>query len=143
MERQAVMNMQRLLLGFAALFLIPFVQADQLTKEQQDALKAVINQLTHPEIRAEQLKSDKKALESDRAVKELGGEYSEEIYQLAAQIMENLVREAQGDPDKMMKILEKAQQNPSSFANTFTEEQKRKLKELGKKIEKRQGKLIH
>ncbi|NBY21120.1 hypothetical protein EBQ74_12995 [bacterium] len=76
-------------------------------------------------------------------MKELGGEYSEEIYQLAAQIMENLVREAQGDPDKMMKILEKAQQNPSAFADTFSEEQKRKLKELGKKIEKRQGKLIH
>jgi len=135
--------MKTFLISLIASFFLPVALADNLNQEQKNALKEVMNQLTNPSARMEQLKNDKKAQDSDKVVKELGGEYSEEIYQLAAQIMENLVREAQGDPDKMMKILEKAQQNPSAFADTFSEEQKRKLKELGKKIEKRQGKLIH
>ncbi|NBX69633.1 MAG: hypothetical protein EBR01_11800 [Proteobacteria bacterium] len=135
--------MKTFLISLIASFFLPVALADNLNQEQKNALKEVMNQLTNPSARMEQLKNDKRAQDSDKAVKELGGEYSEEIYQLAAQIMENLVREAQGDPDKMMKILEKAQQNPSAFADTFSEEQKRKLKELGKKIEKRQGKLIH
>ena len=135
--------MKTFLISLIASFFLPVALADNLNQEQKNALKEVMNQLTNPSARMEQLKNDKKAQDSDKVVKELGGEYSEEIYQLAAQIMENLVREAQGDPDKMMKILETAQQNPSAFADTFSEEQKRKLKELGKKIEKRQGKLIH
>lgn len=116
--------------------------ADNLSQEQQKALNQVMSQLTNPTLRAEELKNNIKGQESDRALKDLGGEYSEEIYQLAAQIMENLVREAQGDPDKMQQILEQAHKNPEAFANRFSEDQKRKLKDLAKKIEKRRSKPL-
>jgi len=70
-------------------------------------------------------------------VKALGGnqENSDAIYGLAADVMGTLSQQAGGDPDKMDAILQKAMENPAGFAESFTPEQKQKLRELGSKIE--------
>ncbi len=112
------------------------LMAETLTPAQEKALAGAIEELTHPAKRAEALKKSPKAAESDKFVKEVGGEYSEDLYQLAGKLMENLTREGHGDPDQMDQILEKARKDPEGFAKTFTPEQKRLLKELGQKIEK-------
>lgn len=118
-----------------AVLLVTDIKAETLTNEQQKALGGAIQELTDPSKREAAIKNDPKAVKSDQMVKEVGGEYSEEIYQLAGKVMESLASEAGGDPEKMEKILEKAQKNPEAFANTFSDEQKRMLNQLSKKIE--------
>jgi hypothetical protein len=110
--------------------------AESLSPEQQQALTGAIQQLTDPDQRSKVLKADKKAAASDQVVKEVGGEFSEEIYQLAGKVMESLVQQTHGDPQKMEEILEKAKKDPASFAKTFNSDQLKTLQELGKKIEK-------
>lgn len=114
---------------------------ERLSAEQQKALSTVMEQLTNPEKRQEILKDDPKAAQADQFLKEVGGAYSEDIYKLAAQVMQTLALEANGDPNKMEQLLERAKKNPSSFANSFTPEQKDSLKKIAEKLQK--SKAVH
>jgi hypothetical protein len=60
---------------------------------------------------------------------------SGEMYQLASDIFANISLKANGDPDRMMQLLQEAQQNPEAFANSFTPEQRRQLSELARQVE--------
>ena len=123
-------------------FYTPILKGQDLSSEQEQALSGAVEELTDPAKRSENLKKDPKAAKSDEMVKEVGGEYSEEIYGLAGEVMQSLVKKTQGDPDKMEQLLKDAEKNPEAFANTFTPDQKKALKELSKKIEKsKQNKL--
>lgn len=86
--------------------------------------------------RQEIIKNDPKAKEADQVVKETGGPHSEEVYKLAAEVMQTLAVEAKGDPDKMEELLEKARRDPASFADKFSPTQKARLKILAEKIGK-------
>ncbi|NDD05636.1 MAG: hypothetical protein EB078_12075, partial [Proteobacteria bacterium] len=107
---------------------------EKLSNEQQKALSTVMEQLTNPEKRQEILKESPKAAQADQFLREVGGAYSEEIYKLAAQIMQTLAIAANGDPNKMEQLLEKAKKDPASFANSFTPEQKSSLKKITDKL---------
>ncbi|MBM4316900.1 MAG: hypothetical protein FJ116_05410 [Deltaproteobacteria bacterium] len=116
------------------------VYAETLSKEQEQNLRDAKQEFLDPSKRSENLKKDPKAAKSDELVKEVGGEFSEDIYKLAGDVMDTLASEAQGDPDKMEKILQKAEKDPESFANSFSPEQRKKLKELANKIEQSKSK---
>lgn len=118
------------------------IQAKDLTAEQENALKGAIEELTNPTKRAENLKNDPKAAESDKILKEVGGEFSEEIYQLAGKVMETIAAQAQGDPKKMQEILDRAKKDPAGFAKTFTPEEQKLLKDIGQKVEKSKKKSL-
>ena len=143
------MNHSQLIVRLIVLFLVSggagFTRSfsTTLTEDQEKALTGAMEELTDPTKRQENLKKDKKAAESDELVKEVGGEFSEEIYQLAAKVMETVASDAKGDPDKMEKILNKAAKDPARFAKTFSTDQKKILKQLGEKIERSKKPAIH
>lgn len=113
-----------------------FVFAEPMSPDQDKALSQVVDLLTDPKKLHEIVGDDPKAKEADRFLRSVGGEHSGEIYQLAAEIFQSLAAEAQGDPEKMERLLEKAKQDPTSFAKKFTAGQKSRLREIAGKIEK-------
>lgn len=56
---------------------------------------------------------------------------SQEIYELSAEIMPTLVEKSGGDSKKMLELMK----NPEAFANSWTPEQKEKLKRLAEKLQ--------
>lgn len=58
----------------------------------------------------------------------------EEIYGLAADVMADVTRQANGDPEKMMQILSEAQKNPQAFGIKLTPAQRQKLQDIAKKL---------
>lgn len=93
------------------------------------------------------LLKDKKARESalntkdakaaDQNVKDLTGNnpvLTDEIYGLAAEVFEIIVKESGGDPDKMSELLSSYQKDPASFANKFSASQKAKLRDISSQV---------
>lgn len=103
----------------------------------QEALRQTIQLLNSPVQRGEVIGKDPKAKSADDQVQSLMGtpENTAKLYELAGKIMENLATQAEGDPQKMMEILEKAQRDPASFAASFTPEQQKMLQDLAKQVE--------
>ena len=110
--------------------------AEKLSSDQEKALAEVVDQLRDPQKRKEAVGNDSKAKQADEFLKQLGGAQSEEIYQLAAEILQGLVVEANGDANKMEQLLEKAKKDPASFGNKLTAEQKKHLQQIAEKIGK-------
>lgn len=110
----------------------------KLDAASQEALRQTIQLLNSPVQRGEVIQKDSKAKAADDQVQSLMGtpENTAKLYELAGKIMENLANQAEGDPQKMMEILEKAQRDPSSFASSFTPEQQKMLQDLAKQVEK-------
>ena len=54
-----------------------------------------------------------------------------------------MVGSAEGDPNKMREILEKAQKDPEAFANSFSDEQKETLKNIGEKVKEDDSQMWH
>lgn len=143
MTKSSFLNLTLSLFVSVTFLYSQLVKAEQLSTEQENALSGALDELRDPVKRSENLKKDPKAAKSDEMVKEVGGEFSEEIYGLAGEAMQNLVRSTQGDTAKMEKILQAAEKNPEAFANSFTPEQKKALRELSNKIEKSKKKSLH
>lgn len=131
--------MKLALVAFA--FLSLNLAAETFDKSTQEALDGTMELLRSPGKRDDAIKGDAKAKAADAQVKALAGDpaTTQKLYELSALIMENLVKQANGDPEKMMKILEAAQKDPSAFANTWSPEQRQMLKDLGQQIEKKRG----
>lgn len=126
------------LLALTLLVLCLPLRAEKLDKNAQEALEQTMGMLRSSQKREEEIKKDPKAKAANAEVESLTGsaENTQKLYELSALIMENLTKQAGGDPDKMVKILEQAQKDPAGFANSFTPEQQKLLKQLGKDIEK-------
>ena len=80
--------------------------------------------------RAEAISKDPKAKKTDEQLKKLaGGSDSavDAIYDLSADIMETITRQAGGDSEKMRELLVDALRDPAKFVGKFSPEQKAKL----------------
>lgn len=106
------------------------IYAETLSKEQEQNLRDAKQEFLDPSKRFENLKKDPKAAKSDELVKEVGGEFSEDIYKLAGDVMDTLASEAQGDPDKMEKILQKAEKILNPLPTRFLLNREKSLKSL-------------
>lgn len=101
--------------------------------ETRAAVKAVQDQMKSPQFHKDAAKNSKDAAEVEKRVKELAGSEAneQEIYNLAADVLGNM---QDMTPEQMTQLLKEAQNNPEAFANKFTPEQRRKLKELSERI---------
>ncbi len=54
----------------------------------------------------------------------------QKINALAADVFNKLVEQSNGDPDKMMQMVDAARRDPASFANSFTPEQRKQLESI-------------
>ncbi len=131
--------MKPLLLALA--FLALSLHGEPLDKSSTEALNDTLDILRDSTKRKDVIKGDPKAQAADSQVKSVAGDEqnTQRIYELSALIMQNLVQQTGGDVDKMMKIIQAAEKDPAAFANTWSPEQKKMLKELGKDIEKKGG----
>lgn len=93
--------------------------------------------LNNPSERNQAVGKDAKAQWIDQQVKSLAGssENADAIYALAADIMENVAEEANGDPEAMLKALEKAKSNPEAFAAKLSPNQREKLRSIAGQLQ--------
>jgi hypothetical protein len=113
----------------------------ELDEHQKKGLKDTQDLLRNKKAREKAIGSDAKAKEADAKAGALAGspENKEEMYDLAAQVMDKITTEANGDPEKMQALMLEAQKNPKAFYEKyFTAEQKANLRNLANKIEKSQ-----
>lgn len=112
------------------------VQAE-LDQYDQKALQQTQELLKNPSERNKAIANDKAAKDIDAKTGSLAGsaEKKEEIYSIAAQVMEKITKDANGDPEKMKKLLQEAQSNPEAFYNKFDSSQKSQIQNLAGKIE--------
>lgn len=108
-----------------------------LSSADQQALQQTKELLTNKNQRESALTTES-AKAADSYVKSLGGaQHSEDIYNLASQVFEKLVKKYNGDANKIAEILEKAKTDPAGFANSeFTAEELAALKALAQKLPK-------
>jgi hypothetical protein len=123
------------ILAFTQIF--PVFALAQTAKSTADDnltdMQKVQRDLVDPKRRKDMIK-DPKAKDADANVQKLGGTEANQqmIYELAAQVFGNMKDKS---PDEMMKILEQAQRDPAAFAESWSPEQREKLKRLGQSIE--------
>jgi hypothetical protein len=113
--------------------------AGQLDEHDQKALKETQELLTDKANRQESLKNNAKGTDADAGVRSLlGGDaaMTEEVYALAADVFANVVKDAGGDVTKMQEMMAKFHRNPAAFADSWTPEQKAKLRKLAEKLGK-------
>ena len=115
-----------------------------LSEADKSALEKTKNLLTNSNERDSTISKDKDAA-ADLAVKDITNDKKtqDDIYKLSAEKFNSLVGSAEGDPNKMREILEKAQKDPEAFANSFSDEQKETLKNIGEKVKEDDSQMWH
>ncbi|MBI2607108.1 MAG: hypothetical protein HYW49_13620 [Deltaproteobacteria bacterium] len=131
--------MLHVICGFFFLLHTTVARAQQergLDPASQEALLKTQQLMRDAKLRQSAVGSDPKAKDMDSKVRDFAGsdENTQEIYSLGADVMENLVKESGGDPEKMQKLLDEAKKNPSAFAARFSPAQKAKLNAVAEKI---------
>lgn len=92
--------------------------------------------LLDPSQREEFLKKHEDARAADqKVINAVGAQNKEETYQIAADIMDNMLKETNGDPQALQKIMQDVQTNPEAFYQRLTPEQKKRIKGLADQIE--------
>lgn len=117
-----------------------FAHAD-LDQHDEQGLRDTQQFLKTPKDREEFLKTDPKARSVDKKVESLSGssKNKEEIYGIAADVFEKIVRETNGDTQKMQKLLEEAQANPEKFYQKyFDDNAKARVRGVATDIERHQ-----
>lgn len=102
------------------------------------ALEEATFLLNNPAAREAYIRNNDSAQKADRTLRDLAGsdQTADEIYRLASDVFANIMLKANGDPDKIMQLLQEAQQNPQAFANSFTPEKKKMLGDLARQVER-------
>lgn len=78
-------------------------------------------------------RDSKGALQTQQQVKEITGsaENERDVYALAAEVLGNMQGKSM---DEIIKIIDSASKNPAGFADSWTPEQKKKLKALAERM---------
>lgn len=112
----------------------------QLDKDQEQGLKDTKEFLKNSKERQDWINKNAPAKDVDNKVESLAGskQNKDEIYGIAADVMDKLTRDAKGDPAAMQKILDEAQGNPEAFYNKyFDEASKQRVRGVANDIEKK------
>ena len=106
--------------------------------ETRKAVEEVQSQMQSSSFQENAAKESKEAAAVRKHVKELSGNSSNEqdLYKLAAEVLGNM---KDNSPEEMQRILQEAQKNPAAFAESWTPEQKKRLKEISERIPAAQG----
>ena len=117
------------------------VLAEELNKVDSEALDKTVQMLNNPVAREGAIKENGDgAKKADKMAKDLMGSDAnvQEIYKAAAEIFRKMASDNNGDLDKMMEAMGKAQQDPEGFYKTLSPEQKEMIKNLGDKAAEQQ-----
>ncbi len=68
----------------------------------------------------------------------MNGDQKNQMFNISADVMGQITKDQNGDPDAMKKLLEKAQQNPEEFYKSLSPESRNMIKNLGGQIENSQ-----
>jgi hypothetical protein len=126
---------------FGSMIVIQTICAESTTKEKKEALENAQKALTDPKERREVMNSSPQAQMADNKVKDLlgGPENTDELYKLASDVLADLSKKANGDPEQLKKLLLEANQDPEKFYGTLGSTQKDKISDLSKKAEARKS----
>jgi len=111
--------------------------AEDLTAEAMKALEDTQAVLRNPTLRA--LQPEAQSPDGARLMQQiqaLGGsaQDNEALFQIAAEVMGDITREAHGDPDQMQRILEDAKKNPQGFARRLSPKEQQEIRDLAGKL---------
>jgi len=104
------------------------------TNIDQQAVEHAQSVMRNPSERNEALRDNKNAQGTDKMVKDLMGEDSDEMYNAAADFMPYIVKMGEGDPAKMNVFMQNALRDPASFEKNLPPDLRNKITELSKKV---------
>jgi hypothetical protein len=108
--------------------------AQTLDPSSQDALAAVLQVLRDPALRSGAIAADPQAQAADAQVRALtrgSAALTQEVYELAGQIFEELTRASGGDVQGMSQALARAQADPAGLAAVLSPRTLERLRALG------------
>src|SRR5579863_3506655 len=96
--------------------------AQELDAESALALSRTQQLLQDPDALRQFIAAHPAARSADRGVRELSSSdaTTADIYSLASEVLESMVKDANGDSAKLKKLISDAQANPEAFAETWT-----------------------
>lgn len=127
-------NLLFLAFGLSSAFVsLPALAQQKLDQASQTALTQTQQMMTDPATRAKEIKGDTAAEAVDQKVHQTLGAQTDEAYALAAEILQTLVQQSNGDPEKLQAMMLQLQKNPESLP--LTPAQREKLKAIAGKVE--------
>jgi hypothetical protein len=102
----------------------------------EEALRNTQRLLRDPNERQNAIANDPTALQADQRARQLLGPNSEKAYELSAQLMQTIVRETNGDPQKMQKLILELQSNPHALEKFLTPAQRDMIRQMASDVEK-------
>lgn len=121
------------LLSLAALLLAPAAFAADLDAASSSALQQTTSMMADSALREEAIKGDEEAMKAAANVKKLAGgdkQKEEEMYRIANEMFAKIVKEENGDLDKVQARLDAYMKNPDSLGAGMTEAQKSAVRQL-------------
>jgi hypothetical protein len=114
----------------------PPARAQTLDPASSEALAAALRMLTDPGARGAAIGANPSAGAADKQIQSLGGSpaLTQQLYELAGQIFEDLARGSGGDATKMAESLQRAQSDPAGFAALLSPRTLDRLRDLATKI---------
>lgn len=128
-----------MLISLLVLFVSSNLAAEELSETQRRALKQTQDLLNSPTHRENYLKQHGSARQVDDSLTGVtGGNNAQKqgTYELSSSIFATIVHKANGDPEKMKKIIFELQRNPESMKGLLTPAQREQLRQLASDIEK-------
>lgn len=115
------------------------VSAEELNKVDAEALEKTVELLNSRSQRQETIDKSADAQKTDEMVKKLVGDGADldKIYKMSAEIFRDLAHQNKGDSAALIEQMQKAQQNPETFYNSLSPEQKKMIQEMSASIEKK------
>ena len=113
-------------------------RAQNLDTNAQQALDKTQALLRDPSQRANAAGKDSAAHDADANVSSLtkgNAQQSQEVYEISAEVMENIVKQTNGDPVKLQALLQEAQKNPQAFLNSMSSAQQGKVHSLANQLD--------
>ncbi len=114
--------------------------AQALDATSQEALASVLRMLQDPALRNGLMAGNTQAGKADQQIQSLTGgsaALTQEVYELAGQIFEDLVRGSGGDERVMSQALTRAQADPAGFAAMLSPRTLERLRALAVKLSDR------
>ncbi|MFN8845523.1 MAG: hypothetical protein ACK5W9_01605 [Bdellovibrionales bacterium] len=105
----------------------------------QEALKDTQKLLRNKNEREKELNTPeaRAAVSNMRNLTQGDSKIEQELWELTADVMPLLVEKTDGDPQKMLELLESAKRDPAGFAAQFKGPEQAKLKAVAEKLSKR------
>ena len=110
--------------------------AQSLDAASQEALDKTLRMLLDPQARAGELARSPQGAAADQQVRALTGSdaRTQELYEVAGEVLKDLAQSTGGDPQKMLLALDRARTDPAAFAAMLSPATQERLRDLAVKL---------